>query len=131
MDAEDSYLTMTIKLNLTDEHIKLIPFFFFQNEGDNMLVIDKRHLLNLGAHLLDDMAAILGYTDKAIEGTENDPDGRAYPDDVEEHLLSIHKYIVDNLFYIESLIHQTCITGGITAGTYSCKAKDLIWSKKD
>lgn len=131
MGEEDLFLTMTIKLNLTDEHIKLFPFFFIQNEGDDSLIINKRHLLNLGAHLLDDMAAILGYSDKAIEGTENDPDGRAYPDDVEEHLLSIHRYIVENLFYIESLIHQMCICGGITAGTYTCKAKELIWTKKD
>lgn len=122
---------MTIKLTLTDEHIKLIPFFFIQNEGDDRLVIDKRHLLSLGAHLLDDMAAILGYTEKAIEHTEDDPDGRAYPDDIEEHLLSIHKYITENLFYIESLIHQMCICGGISEGTYVCKAKELIWSKKD
>lgn len=122
---------MRIELNLTDEHIKLIPFFFIQSEGDDRLVIDKRHLLSLGAHLLDDMAAILGYTDKAIKGTEDDPDGRAYPDDVEEHLLSLHKYMIDNLFYVESLIHQMCASGGITEGTYTCKAKELIWKKKD
>lgn len=122
---------MTIKLNLTEEHIRLIPFLFVQSEGDDRLVIDKRHLFCLGAHLLEDMASILGYSDKAIEGTENDPDGRAYPDDVEEHLLSLHKYLKENLFYIMSLILQMSGTGGITPGTYVCKAKELIWSKKD
>ena len=75
------------------------------------------------------MAMALGLEDNAIKGTEESSDGRAFPDDVEEYLLSTHKYIVDNLYYIEMLIHQFVVKGGITAGTYKAKDNDLIFEK--
>lgn len=118
-------------INLTEEHLKLIPFFFLQTEDENQIVIDKRIMYNLGSHLLEDMANILGYKDAAIKGTETDPDGRAYPEDITEHMLEIHKYITSNLFEIETLIHQFAICGGITAGSYKCKDNELLWTKID
>lgn len=109
----------------------MIPFFFLQENDDNTVSVDKRHMFNIGAHLLDDMAMVLGLVDKAIDGTENDPDGRAYPDDVEEYMLGIHKYIVNNLYYIETLIHQMSPIGGLTPGEYECETKSIIWKKKE
>jgi len=120
---------MIKKLELTKEHIKLIPFFFLQEEGDNKIYVDRTNLYNIGSHLLEDMALILGYSDSAIKGTEENENGRAFPDDIEKHMLELHKYIVDNLYYIESLIHQFVINGGITEGTYKCKDNELIWEK--
>lgn len=119
-----------VHINLTKEHLKLIPFFFEQKEGDDKIVYDKTHLYNLGSHLEEDLAMILGYNDSAIKGTEEDPDGKAFPDGVEKHMLDVHNYIVDNFFYIESLIHFYVTRGGLTDGEYVCKDNDLIWEKR-
>ena len=122
---------MIIRITLTEEHLKLIPFFYEQEEGDNKIVFDKTHLYNLGSHLEEDLAMILGFKDTAIKGTQEDPDGRAYPDDIENHMLEVHNYIVDNLYYIESIIHFFVTRGGITAGTYKSKDNELIWERVD
>lgn len=74
---------MIKRITLTKEHLKLIPFFYEQEEGDNKIVFDKTHLYNLGSHLLEDLAMILGYNDSVIKGTEEDPDGKAFPDEIE------------------------------------------------
>lgn len=117
------------KITLTKEHLKLIPFFYEQEEGDNKIVYDKTHLYNLGSHLEEDLADILGYQDTYIKGTEEDIDGKAFPDDIENHMLEVHNYIVDNFYYIESLIHFYATKGGLTEGTYKCRDNDLIWDK--
>jgi hypothetical protein len=44
-------------------------------------------------------------------------------------MLSLYEYLSDNLIWIESLIHQYVIKGGITSGTYACKANEMIWDK--
>ena len=131
---------MIIKLELTEDHLKLIPLFFIKesnvevngldtHEEHDSVRLDKDHLYCLGSHLLEDIAIALGLQDKAIKGTEESADGRAYPDDVEQHMMSVHKYIVDNLYYIECLIHQFVVKGGLTAGTYKAKDNDLIFEK--
>ena len=122
---------MIKRLTLTEEHILLLRLIKFEeNElnGDLTIMKDDPYILS---GRLEDIAITLGYMDKAIPGTENDAEGAAFPDDVEEHLLSVHKYIVDNLMFIESLIHQMAFEGGITPGTYKCIDNELIWSKED
>ena len=120
---------MIKRITLTKEHLKLIPFFYEQEEGDNKIVFFFFYLYNLGSHLLEDLAMILGYNDSAIKGTEEDPDGKAFPDEIESHMLEVHNYIVDNFFYIESLIHFYVTRGGLTEGEYKCKDNELIWEK--
>lgn len=122
---------MRIELNLKKEHLKLIPFFFTQEIGDSVIGVDKEQLLSLGSHLLEDMAMILGLNDKAIPNTENDPDGKAFDDATEFFLLDTYDYIAKNLYYIETLIHQYVILGGLTEGKYECLANELIWRKID
>lgn len=122
---------MKIQLHLTEDHLKLIPFFGIQEFNDYNIGVSKEPLFFLGSHLLEDMAMILGKMDKAIPNTQNDPEGRAFEEETEKYMLDIHQYLVDNLFYIESLIHQFAIKGGITAGTYECIDSDFIWSKID
>jgi hypothetical protein len=121
---------MIKKIKLTEEHIKLIPFFYLQEVGDDEIVVNKKHLYELGSHLMEDLAIILGKNDTAIAGTENNANGRAYPEEVEKELTEIHKYITDNLFDIETIIHQFAIKGGITPGTYKAKDNELIWEKE-
>lgn len=122
---------MLRKLVLTEEHLKLIPMFFIQEFNDNEIGITKEQLFNLGSHLLEDMAFILGLTDKAIPNTKNDADGMAFDDETEKHMIELFEYVKENLFYIESLIHQFACRGGITVGTYKCKEEELIWEKID
>lgn len=130
MTEELKRTNMIKRLNLNEEHIKLIPFIFLQESDNETVFIEKRHMFSLGSHLLEDLAMILGYNDKAIPNTENDAEGRAYPDDVEEQMLSVYNYLKDNLYYLESLIHQFSVNGGITPGSYKCKANELIWERE-
>ena len=117
---------MRIELNLKKEHLKLIPFFFTQEINDTVVGVDKEHLLSLGSHLLEDMAMILGLNDKAIPNTENDPYGKAFEEATEKYMLDTYDYIAQNLYYIESLIHQFVTIGGLSEGKYEC----LFFKKK-
>jgi hypothetical protein len=121
---------MIIHLNLTEDHLKLVRFLNVEDKDDDILAINKKVMLTMQTHILDDVAMILGLRDKAIKGTEEDPDGAAYPDEEEKYMLETYKYVSDNLFYIESLLHQSVFTG-ITPGRYKAKDSDLIWTKED
>ncbi len=120
---------MIKKITLTEDHIKLIPFFFIQEFGDNEIGVTKEQLFNLGSHLLEDMAMILNMMDKVIPNTAYDADGRAFDDETEKYLLSLYNYIIENLFDIETIIHQFVCKGGITPGTYKSLDNELIWEK--
>lgn len=117
------------KIKLTEDLLKLITFFYIKEENDNQIIIDKNQLFNVGSHLLEDMAFILNKTDKAIKNSENHPDGRAFDDETEKYLLSLFDYLSENLYEIETLIHQFIFKGGLTVGTYACSKKDFIWTK--
>ena len=122
---------MIITLNLKKDHLKLIPFFFVQEFEDDKVGIDTNIILNMGSHLLEDMAMILGLEDKALKNTQNDAEGRAFDEETEKYMLSLFDYIVDYFYYIETLIHQFVVKGGITVGTYQAKDNELIWEKID
>lgn len=118
---------MIKKLTISEELIKLMHFIFLEEEGDDKIVINKKIQFNLGSHLDEDMAMILGYEDKAIKGTEEDPEGRAYPDDVENHMRELYKYMCDNIYYILTLIFQY-VGKKLVPGIYKCKDNELIWT---
>lgn len=117
---------MIIHLNLTEDHLKLVRFFNIENTHDEYLSINKEVMLTMQSHLLDDVAMILGLTDKAIPNTSNDADGTAYPDDVERYMLDTYNYVSDNIYYIETLLHQM-VFDGIKPGHYKAKDNELIW----
>ena len=122
---------MKIKLHLTEDHLKLIPFFYIGELNHEMVGVTKEPLFCLGSHLLEDMAMILGKMDKAIPNTEHNPNGRAFDDETEKYMLDIHQYMVENLTHIETLIHQFVTKGGLTPGTYECIDREFIWIKKE
>lgn len=122
---------MRITLNLTKDHLKLIPFILIKDDKDEVLEIDKEVMLSLQSTLLEDVSLILGLRDKAIPNTEFDANGRAFPNEIEEYMFNIYNYVKDNLYYIETLIHQFVINGGITEGVYECDDKELLWFKKN
>jgi hypothetical protein len=117
---------MILHLNLTEDHLKLVRFLNVEDKDDYFLKINKKVMLTMQTHILDDVAMILGLRDKAIKGTEEDADGAAYPDDVEKYMLDTYHYVSDNLYLIESLLHQK-VFEGIKAGHYKAKDSNLIW----
>lgn len=119
---------MILHLNLTEDHLKLVRFLNIEDDRDDVLTIDKKVMLTIQSHLLDDVAMILGLLDKAIEGTSEDVDGRAYPDDVEKYMMDTYKYVSENMYLIETLLHQRCMEG-IEPGHYKCRDADMIWEK--
>ena len=122
---------MIKRLTLTKDHLKLIRLIDFDiDELTEDLVLKKNDPYSLSGRL-EDIAMTLGYMDEVIPGTEYDAEGAAFPDKIEEYLLSVHHYIVDNLYLIESLVHQMVMEGGLTPGTYKCLDNELIWTKEE
>jgi hypothetical protein len=120
---------MIKEITLTEDMLKLIPFFYVQEFDDTKVGVDSDILFNLGSHLIEDMATILGKLDHAIENTAEDADGRAFDEETTNYLEGIFQYFVTNLTYIESLVHQYACMGGLKPTTYKCSANELIWSE--
>jgi hypothetical protein len=117
---------MILHLNLTEDHLKLVRFLNIEDKDDDVLTINKKVMLTMQTHILDDVAMILGLKDKAIKNTTEDADGAAYPDDVEKYMLDTYHYVSDNMFLIESLLHQR-VMEGIQPGEYVCKDNEMVW----
>ena len=115
-----------LHLNLTEDHLKLVRFLNIEDKDDDVLTINKKVMLTMQSHILDDVAMILGLRDKAIKGTEEDADGRAYPDDVEQYMLDVYHYVSDNLYLIETLLHQF-VFEGVKVGEYRARDSELVW----
>lgn len=126
---------MIKRIEVTEDLLKVIPIIYLQENvrgiDDKTITIDSNHLYNVGMHLLEDLSMALGIYDHAIKGTEDDPEGRAFNDEDTERMLSLHKYVVENLYYIETLIHQYAANGGLQVGTYRCKDNEMIFEKCD
>lgn len=120
---------MIIRINVTEEVLKLIPIILIDTEGDDKVFVDRSHLY-IGSHLLEDMAMALGVYDRRIASTEDDAEGYAFPDEDTQKMLDLHGYITKNLFYLESLIHQYVVKGGLEVGVYKAKDNELIWEKE-
>lgn len=119
-----------ITLNLTEDHLKLASFFLIE-DGEEQVTINKKIMLTEQSHILDDVSMILGLRHKAIKASVEDADGMAFPDDVEEYMLEIYKYVSENMYWIELLIHQFFyLKDGVTPGTYECDSKVKIFEKK-
>ena len=126
------------KLKLTEDHLKLIqalnPVKFEFDDDDEKsrfgVGYDSYSLWG-GSFLFEDLALILGFFNESLEGTENDYTGRRYSPEREEYMLELYQFFEDNLYYIESLVHQFSIKGGLTPGTYKCVDYQLDWEKID
>lgn len=117
---------MIINLFITEDHLKILKFLNFHDNG-NELIVDKKVMLTIQNHILDDTAMAIGIYDKRIVGTENNENGAAYPDDIEDYLLATYNYVSDNLYYIETLLHQYA-SEGLKPGHYKCRDNELIWT---
>ncbi len=124
---------MIKRIEVTEDLLKVIPIIFLQEKtgfDNKTITIDTSHIFSIGFGLMEDMAMALGIYDKAIKGTEDDPEGRAFSEEDTEYMLSLHKYVVDNIYYIEALIHQFVVKGGLEVGTYKCKDNEMIFEKE-
>ena len=123
---------MIKRLTLTNDHLKLIPFFYINtNDGNDVNINTEYGLFNMNNRLVEDMCMILGLQDKAIPNTENDADGRAFDEETTKYMIDVYEYVMNNLADIETLIHQFVVNGGLTEGTYKCLDNDMIWEKEN
>ena len=127
--------SMIIRINVTEDLLKVIPIILLQEKmdfnKDRTITIDSKHLYSIGFGMIEDIAMALGIYGNAIKGTEDDAEGRAFNDEDTERILSLHKYIVDNLYYIEALIHQYVVKGGLEVGIYKTKDNMLLFEKEE
>lgn len=119
-----------VTLNLTEDHLKLATFLHLTNEEKDVR-INKFIMLSEQSHLLDDVSLVLGLRDKMIPNTEEDADGMAFPDEIEKYMVDTYRYVSENLYWIETLIHQNILKGGVQPGTYVCDNRDKIWTKEE
>ena len=95
---------MIKRIEVTEDLLKVIPIIFLQEKtgfDSKTITIDTSHIFSIGFGLMEDMAMALGIYDRAIKGTEDDPEGKAFSEEDTEYMLSLHKYVVDNIYYIE------------------------------
>lgn len=81
-----------------------------------------------GTYLLEDMALILGYFDKAIEHSETMATGRRFPEELELEMYKLYDYIYENMEDILTLIFSMIGQGGLIPGTY--EYKNYKWQYK-
>ena len=118
-----------IYVNLTEDHLKLIRNLNVQALTDETVGIVKDNLYG-GTYKYEQMALIVGLTDKAVPGTEEDMEtGTLYEKEAQLYMLELDKYIRENLLNIEEILHQFCLKGGLTVGKYVCKDYQHIWHR--
>lgn len=114
-----------IKIELKEEHIKLIKNLKFDLKRDKDLTLDIYDPYG-GNFLMEDLALILGKWDKAVKNTELDYDGRKFGLETETEMLELHSYIIENIEYIIDLI-LNFIDTGLKPGVYTAITNVLEW----
>lgn len=114
-------------LALKKEHLKLINFILLDKRDDG-IVIPYNGLFG-GGHVLDDIATILGWLDKAIPNSENSSYGRAFDDETERKMMSYYEFVKGNLNEIEELIHQSVGRFKVTEGIYLKDMYEGVWRR--
>lgn len=127
----------TIKITLTEDHLKLISNIRFtelpiidETQKNINWGIDMNSIYG-GSFLLEDISFMIGVYDKRKKDSEENPMGPEFDDDLTDYMFTLHEYIIDNLPYIEDLVHQFSVKGGLSVGTYKCKDYERIWKKID
>ena len=127
-----------VKIKLNEEHLKLIENIKFEKfvfdmdtrNGRYGWGIDQYSLFG-GSYALEDIALILGHWDEYIRGTENDPMGRHYPEELENHMWELYHYIWDNMEHIIRLVFYFNDKGGLAPGEYKFDTNNETWKKID
>lgn len=117
-----------IKITLNEEHLKLIKEFRVTRIDDIHVGIDSINPYG-GTYLMEDLAMILGYWDKMVEGTEKDYDGRKFGLENEIKMIELHNHLMDNIEFILSMLFQFSVDG-LKPGTYTCIDYIMKWECK-
>lgn len=126
-----------IKVTFTEDLLKLVANIRFtqvpdmESEKDKMTWGLDFFSLYGGNLTFEDIAYILGRYDEHIPGTEEDPMGAKFSQELEDYMWGMHTYILDNIGNIEEIIHQFAAKGGVTPGTYKCKSYEHIWEREE
>ncbi len=124
------------KLTVTDEHVKLLQAVKFESfvfDGDSR---NGRFAWGVdqygpwgGNFPIEDIALILGHWEDTIPGTENDWDGRKFPEELSMHFYDLYDDITENFEdYFKLLIFMTD-KGGLTPGIYKRNPRKGEWTK--
>lgn len=117
---------MKIKVELNEDLIKLVKSFEITRLNSAHYGIDSYSLFG-GTYLYEQMAYILGYSDKVIPETLELPTGPRYPQEYEDKMIEYDEYLLKNLVFIEEILHQYIDKGGVKPGIYSCLDNVRIW----
>ena len=82
-----------------------------------------------GNYPIEDIALILGFLQEAIPGTENDYNGRKFPDKLHEKFHDLYEDITENMEYYFDLLIDFSNKGGLTPGVYKCNPRIKEWIK--
>ena len=99
------------------------------NFGDNIYGIDTYKLFH-GTFSIEDLALILGKSDKVLENTLNDINGPKFEQETQDYLESILCFIIEHLKDIEEILHQFCMEGIKPNVTYWCYDNERIWKEE-
>ena len=124
------------KITITDEHVKLLQAvkfeeFVFDEISRNGRIgwgIDQYSPWG-GNFPIEDIALILGHWEDTIPGTENDYDGRKFPEKLHNHFFDLYEDITENFKLYFSLLIFMTDKGGLTPGTYKCNPRLGDWKK--
>lgn len=114
-----------LKVEFSEDLIKMIKLLKTQRFSDSRIGYDNYELYN-ESQLFDVMALALGLQEHAIKGTEENPFGATYDEEATKKMKELDAYLVENLEYIEEILHQFC-EEGIKVGKYTCLAYQRIW----
>lgn len=116
---------MKLKIELNEDLIKLIENIKFKRINDSYFGIDVYDLFG-GTYLYEQMALILGYADKIIPESIESPFGAEYEEEYQQKMEIYDAFIVENIVYIEEILHQFC-SKGLKPGIYTCFDYKRLW----
>lgn len=124
------------RVKVTEDHIKLLQAIKFESfvfDGDSRIGrigwgVDQYGPWG-GNYPIEDIALILGHWEDSIPGTENDWDGRKYPEELSNKFFELYEDITENFeLYFKLLIYMSD-KGGLTPGEYKCNPRLNEWTK--
>lgn len=127
------------KLTFTEDHLRLISEihfeeFAFDEETRNGRFgwgVDQYNLFG-GTYVMEDVSRIIGKYDEHIVGTEEDPQGVDFKDELKDYMWGLYQYIWQNMGDIMSLVLYMSNKGGLTVGTYKKNPRSMeMWTKVD
>lgn len=125
------------RITLNEDHLRLIAEinfegFSFDSSTQNGRFgwgIDQYNMFG-GTYVLEDVARILGKYDEHIVGTEEDPQGVDFEDDLKQQMWDLYRYIWENMEDILNLVLYFSNKGGLVPGTYKKQNNTELWVKE-